>query len=245
MAAQFASPALGPDALKSAHSRLDKLKICGECQGLGMVKQTDGGKGALHIVRDVNCSKCRGEGMIFVGPPAEREAFYAEANRKPSTEGLAAAVSLKDEGDALAKSGDWAKAAAKYSEARGLDRCYLPALANRALCHLKLADFGKCVADCSYVIATADKGSALRLKAHLRRATASVARGERADMGVALDDLATLLRAQPGHPAAKKLLEEAQTKEAAFLAAEKEALLGKPGDPKPAEAGATDFDILD
>ncbi|KAH8049993.1 hypothetical protein JL720_15462 [Aureococcus anophagefferens] len=142
MAAHFASPALGPDALKSAHSRLDKLKICGECQGLGMVKQTDGGKGALHIVRDVNCSKCRGEGMIFVGPPAEREAFYAEANRKPSTEGLAAAVSPKDEGDALAKSGDWAKAAAKYSEARGLDRCYLPALANRALCHLKLADFG-------------------------------------------------------------------------------------------------------
>ncbi|KAH8048861.1 hypothetical protein JL721_11829 [Aureococcus anophagefferens] len=221
MAAQLASPALGPDALKSAHSRLDKLKICGECQGLGMVKQTDGGKGALHIVRDVNCSKCRGEGMIFVGPPAEREAFYAEANRKPSTEGLAAAVSLKEEGDALAKSGDWAKAAAKYSEARGLDRCYLPALANRALCHLKLADFGKCVADCSFVIATADKLT-LRLKAHLRRATAC-----------------------PGHPAAKKLLEEAQTKEAAFLAAEKEALLGKPGDPKPAEAGATDFDILD
>ena len=43
MAALTASPALGPDALKSAHSRLDKLKICGECQGLGMVKQTDGG----------------------------------------------------------------------------------------------------------------------------------------------------------------------------------------------------------
>ena len=57
------------------------------------------------------------------------------------------------------------KAAAKYSEARGLDRCYLPALANRALCHLKLADFGKCVADCSFVIATADKGSALVLYA--------------------------------------------------------------------------------
>ncbi|KAH8054474.1 hypothetical protein JL722_8822 [Aureococcus anophagefferens] len=242
MAAHFASPALGPDALKSAHSRLDKLKICGECQGLGMVKQTDGGKGALHIVRDVNCSKCRGEGMIFVGPPAEREAFYAEANRKPSTEGLAAAVSLKDEGDALAKSGDWAKAAAKYSEARGLDRCYLPALANRALCHLKLADFGKCVADCSYVIATADKGSALRLKAHLRRATASVARGERADMGVALMISRRCSRAAgpPGGAAAG-----GGPKEAAFLAAEKEALLGKPGDPKPAEAGATDFDILD
>ncbi|KAH8066196.1 hypothetical protein JL722_612 [Aureococcus anophagefferens] len=196
MAAQLASPALGSDALKSAHSRLDKLKICGECQGLGMVKQTDGGKGALHIVRDVNCSKCRGEGMIFVGPPAEREAFYAEANRKPSTEGLAAAVSLKEEGDALAKSGDWAKAAAKYSEARGLDRCYLPALANRALCHLKLADHGN---------------------------ASRTARSR----------------------ATRRSLEEAQTKEAAFLAAEKEALLGKPGDPKPAEAGATDFDILD
>ena len=64
-------------------------------------------------------------------------------------------------------------------------------------------------------------------------------------MGVALDDLATVLRAQPGHPVAKKLLEEARAKEEAFLAAEKEALLGKPGDPKPAEAGATDFDILD
>ena len=86
-------------------SRLDKLKICASCQGQGTVKQCDQGKGALHIVRDVTCDRCQGEGLIYVGPPEEREAFEREgAARRAQPEGavVEAAAALKKEGDALA-----------------------------------------------------------------------------------------------------------------------------------------------
>ena len=97
-------------------SRLDKLKICASCQGQGTVKQCDQGKGALHIVRDVTCDRCQGEGLIYVGPPEEREAFEREgAARRAQPEGavVEAAAALKKEGDALVAGGDFAKAADK------------------------------------------------------------------------------------------------------------------------------------
>lgn len=236
----------------AAHSRLDKLKICGDCQGLGSVKLCDSGKGALHIVRDTTCSRCAGEGMIYVGKESEREAFYAE-RRKPrespkpkGMEGLLAAVTLKEEADGLAKSGSHAEAEAKYDEAIRLDGVYLAPVANRAHARLARGDVDGCVVDCTRVIREAPEKSRIRCRALLRRAVASMTRANARDCERAIDDCQTLLMDQPKHPKGEATLAEARAGLKAHLAKERADLHGKvdfetliKGD------GATDFENLD
>ena len=242
-----------------AHSRLDKLKICADCQGLGSLKLCDTGKGALHIVRDRECGRCAGEGMIYVGPPGEREAFYAarkdrgrgETPKPRGTEGLLAAVTLKDEGDGLLRAGDVAGARAKYDEAIRLDSVYLAPVANRAACHLKRGDVDSCVADCARVVIEAQPRSALRCRALLRRAVASMTRATAADCERAIDDCQQLLIDQPGHPRAQETLAAARAKMGDHIATERAALSAKvdlspaAAAPPAVPAGATNFDNLD
>ena len=242
--------------VEKAHSRLDKLKICADCQGLGMVKLCDSGKGALHIVRDRECKRCNGEGMVYVGPPAEREAFYAARGKREQTpkpkgvEGLLAAVTLKNEGDALLASGEYDRAVEKYDEACRLDGAYLAPIANRAQCHLKRGDVDACSNDCARVVCDAPRKSALRCRALLRRAVALMTRAHAADCERAIDDCQQLLMDQPCHPRGEALLKDARLRLADHLDAERKVIhakvdLSPDANATAVPAGATNFDNLD
>jgi hypothetical protein len=205
--------AASPAAQAQAQSRLDHLKICMDCTGEGTRHVTDSGKGSLPIRRTVNCTRCGGEGLIYVGPAEGRaEAMRRLHGGKRSTPGvLAAAVDLKESGDAAYRKGDYDRAVARYGEASQLDRAYLAPVANRSGAYLKMEKWQECRRDCARVLKDADCGSDLHLRACLRRAVAS-SKGVAEDLRACLVDVDVLLRHQPGHPEALQLRAEASGK---------------------------------
>ena len=132
-------------ATTTPSSRLDHLKICMDCSGEGTRHVTDSGKGSLPIRRTVTCARCDGEGLIYVGPEEGREEALRRlrggrggGEASGGGRALAAAVDLKEAGDAAYGAQDYAAAVAKYDAASQLDRAYLAPVANRAGAYLKI-----------------------------------------------------------------------------------------------------------
>ncbi|KAJ1452615.1 hypothetical protein M885DRAFT_306588 [Pelagophyceae sp. CCMP2097] len=173
-------------------AKIDQLRLCPRCQGMGSYNETDSG-GGLNIVRTRQCENCDAEGMIYIGPP--------RVVPVPTKAPLAAAAALKAAGDALCAAGDFGEAAAKYDTALALDAEYVPALSNRSHVLLKLGRYTDAVADATRVLAqtAAQPMSKVHLKALLRRSSAHASAG---DATAATNDLDALLLLQPGHPAA-------------------------------------------
>ena len=199
-------------ATTTPSSRLDHLKICMDCSGEGTRHVTDSGKGSLPIRRTVTCARCDGEGLIYVGPEEGREEALRRlrggrggGEASGGGRALAAAVDLKEAGDAAYGAQDYAAAVAKYDAASQLDRAYLAPVANRAGAYLKMGRWRDCQRDCARVVAAAARGSDLHLRACLRRAVASEKLGGAEALRAGLADLDVLLKYQPGHPEAVRL----------------------------------------
>ena len=199
-------------ATTTPSSRLDHLKICMDCSGEGTRHVTDSGKGSLPIRRTVTCARCDGEGLIYVGPEEGREEALRRlrggrggGEASGGGRALAAAVDLKEAGDAAYGAQDYAAAVAKYDAASQLDRAYLAPVANRAGAYLKMGRWRDCRRDCARVVAAAARGSDLHLRACLRRAVASEKLGGAEALRAGLADLDVLLKYQPGHPALWRL----------------------------------------
>ena len=199
-------------ATTTPSSRLDHLKICMDCSGEGTRHVTDSGKGSLPIRRTVTCARCDGEGLIYVGPEEGREEALRRlrggrggGEASGGGRALAAAVDLKEAGDAAYGAQDYAAAVAKYDAASQLDRAYLAPVANRAGAYLKMGRWRDCRRDCARVVAAAARGSDLHLRACLRRAVASEKLGGAEALRAGLADLDVLLKYQPGHPEAVRL----------------------------------------
>lgn len=181
--------------MASFSSAVDHMRVCMHCQGLGSLKQTD----ASHIVRDVQCDHCGGEGLVYTGSGANP---FEEQDKK------AKASARKTLADGFVRRGDYKRAAEVYAEALRLDEANELARANRSLALLKASELPAAVAEATAVIDRTENEK-LRLKCLLRRAMATD------DRDVALADLAKVLGAQPGHPVAlaerHKRLDEAVT----------------------------------
>ena len=125
--------------------------------------------------------------------PPKKSSEPAEAVDSPA--GLASeaeADALRQQGNAAFKAGDYASAAACYSQGIALSPASAVLFANRAMALLKLGDFAAAEADCDAALAI-DGGC---VKALLRRGTARIAKGE---LKAALADFAEALRLEPGN----------------------------------------------
>ena len=95
-----------------------------DCSGEGTRHVTDSGKGSLPIRRTVTCARCDGEGLIYVGPEEGREEALRRlrggrggGEASGGGRALAAAVDLKEAGDAAYGAQDYAAAVQLYRKA--------------------------------------------------------------------------------------------------------------------------------
>ena len=127
---------------------------------------------------------------------------------------------LKDKGDKFFKAGNFEGAISAYSRAISLDGDMVLCYNNRAACHLKLGEYGRCVEDCGKAIeklealcdpdAAAskeeyDKHRKALVKALVRRGTCRVKRGE---LEAAAEDYGSALKLDPGNGTIRRDLEE-------------------------------------
>lgn len=152
-------------------SKIDDYLICQCCQGTGIVKQIEN-----FIIRDAECTQCKGEGLIYIGKPKD-------------------ALTLKKEGDQAALKGNYGLAMEKYSKA--IDKGSLEAVSNRCLVAFQAGKYQQAIIDATSVIEKTEQGD-LRVKALLRRGVAKA----RLKVDGALEDLSAVLDLQPDHPLA-------------------------------------------
>ena len=182
-----------PAAVTTPASALDNYLVCQCCQGSGVVKQTHN-----YVVRDAECSQCGGEGLIWRG----------QGKRPPTGDQVLTAKKRKGQGDEACLEGDYALALSHYSAALKEDESLVEALNNRSLANYALEDFKNAADDASKVIEQTTDDTILHMKALLRRGLARARLNDEKQRLAALDDLAAILKLQPGHPLAL----ETQTK---------------------------------
>eukprot|EP01013_Petalomonas_cantuscygni_P017156 TRINITY_DN3427_c0_g2_i1.p1 TRINITY_DN3427_c0_g2~~TRINITY_DN3427_c0_g2_i1.p1 ORF type:complete len:546 (-),score=145.15 TRINITY_DN3427_c0_g2_i1:223-1773(-) len=151
--------------------------------------------------------------------PSVASAMSTDPGKPPappevSAETAAAADVEKDKGNMLFKKGNFAAAVAQYKKAIDLNPRLIPAHTNLSFCHLKLEEFGACIAVASEAIAI-DPNCA---KAYYRRACANFMLARLKD---ANRDFAQTVRLCPTDPDAVKKAEECkrQLKRQQFLSA--------------------------
>ncbi|XP_057703058.1 mitochondrial import receptor subunit TOM34 [Corythoichthys intestinalis] len=146
---------------------------------------------------------------IPVVPLAVREKMSQAAPRHNGATGDAStndarrAKALKEEGNALVKKGDHARAVDKYTQSILCHDKEAAAFTNRALCYLALKRYRDAVGDCDAALAL----DGVNVKALYRRAQAYK---ELKNMTGCIQDLKELLEVEPTNMAAIKLLQEVQ-----------------------------------
>nr|XP_057911168.1 mitochondrial import receptor subunit TOM34 [Doryrhamphus excisus] len=123
----------------------------------------------------------------------------------PSQEDVRRGHALKEDGNALVKRGEHAKAVDKYTQSLRHDPTQATTFTNRALCYLSLRQFHNAIRDCNEALNI----DGANVKALYRRAQAHK---ELKDTKACTDDLRKLLEAEPKNMAAVKLLQEVQKK---------------------------------
>ncbi|XP_072288343.1 mitochondrial import receptor subunit TOM34 [Eucyclogobius newberryi] len=123
----------------------------------------------------------------------------------PSEKDRKKALTLKDEGNALVKKGEYRKAIDKYSQSIQLNPNEITTYTNRALCFLSLKQHREAVKDCDQAI----NMDSANIKALYRRAQAH---RELQNPKSCIDDLNSLLKIEPKNGAALKLLQDVQKK---------------------------------
>ncbi|XP_054640757.1 mitochondrial import receptor subunit TOM34 isoform X2 [Dunckerocampus dactyliophorus] len=123
----------------------------------------------------------------------------------PSEEDVRRGRALKEDGNALVKRGEHAKAVDKYTQSLRHDPAQAATFTNRALCYLSLRQFHDAIRDCDEALNI----DGANVKALYRRAQAHK---ELKDMKACMDDLRKLLEVEPTNTAGIKLLRELQKK---------------------------------
>uniref|UniRef100_A0A8C8H8K0 Translocase of outer mitochondrial membrane 34 n=2 Tax=Oncorhynchus tshawytscha TaxID=74940 RepID=A0A8C8H8K0_ONCTS len=123
----------------------------------------------------------------------------------PGEDSIKKALTLKEEGNAQVKKGEYKKAIEKYTQSLKHNSSEITTYTNRALCYLSVKMYKEAVQDC---------GEALRLdsaniKALYRRAQAHK---ELKDYTACIEDLNSLLKVEPKNTAGQNLLLEVQNK---------------------------------
>mmetsp|Transcript_11863 Transcript_11863/g.14450 ORF Transcript_11863/g.14450 Transcript_11863/m.14450 type:complete len:234 (-) Transcript_11863:90-791(-) len=177
---------------------IDSIKVCLSCQGLGTLKQTDI---STSIVREVECSRCQGEGVL------------GRVKKKEKSD----AILFKEAGDRYLRRGDFGIAINKYNAALDLEPNQINAVANRALAYFQLSDYQNAEMDATFVIdqfGSKEETNPMYIRSLLRRGLAR-ARLEQSQEK-ALDDLTKVLTLQPGHPLATEEASKLRNMESAF-----------------------------
>ncbi|KAL0978852.1 hypothetical protein UPYG_G00176580 [Umbra pygmaea] len=149
-------------------------------------------------------------------PMAVKEMLTRSTNQQPQHNGsvekntsgddsIKKGLSLKEEGNALVKKGDYKKAIEKYTQSLKLNSSEITTYTNRALCYLSVKMYKEAVRDCEEAL----RLDSVNIKALYRRAQAHK---ELKNYKACVEDLNNLLKVEPKNTAAQKLLLEVQKK---------------------------------
>ncbi|XP_034021859.1 mitochondrial import receptor subunit TOM34 isoform X2 [Thalassophryne amazonica] len=153
-----------------------------------------------------------------VVPLTVREKLVQQANAAPQQNGIGTtnkpaptdkdkkkAQTLKEDGNALVKKGEYKKAVEKYSQSLKHNPAEVTTYTNRALCFLSLKQYSDALKDCNEALMMDSRS----VKALYRRAQAHK---ELKNITGCVEDLNSLLKVEPNNTAALKLLHSVQKK---------------------------------